>query len=105
MKSRPEQESNKVSDIPMSYTRSHPGAMMVMNLHTYPTGTTMERPWWSQNFAAVAIRHFVMPIKGSNWNLGPILIQLRREILELFEVVELRCIVILRNFGFSQCGL
>jgi hypothetical protein len=56
------------------HTSADPRAVVVVHLHTYSTGAAVEGSGWSENLAAMTIRHFVMPIKLRHRFLGSILV-------------------------------
>ena len=50
-----EEEENKVPDVAFAYTSSHPRAVMIMNLYTNVTGSTVIRSWWAEDVARLAV--------------------------------------------------
>lgn len=85
----------------MTYTGSNPWTMMVMYFDTEPACTAVERTRWSQDLAAMAIRHFIMPVVLRHFHYAPVFSILRRVVFKLLQVVKLCCVIILRYFGIS----
>ena len=50
-----EEEENKVPDVAFAYASSHPRAVMIMNLYTNVTGSTVIRSWWAEDVARLAV--------------------------------------------------